>query len=432
MPTISSLPTANTVTDADEFLIARNGHNYWVPGSVFTALANSIANLQSNIGNVASDGGVASNAVTALQGNVTLLQSNVGLLQGNVAGLQTNVAGLQTNVAGLQANSLALLSNVTLLQANAVSQESEILALQTGKVSSVTITGSTDIAVTGGGTTTAPSFALALKPTGVMTGSYNFPTISVDSYGRITAITNRTAVTSVALTSNTLAVANTAVTSAGSIAVNLANVSVQAGDYQVPTLTVDGYGRVVAISNGAINAGSVTSVGLVQTGSAFTISNSPITSAGNITIDLANSGVTPGTYTVATITVDATGRVTAAQNGTGGTTSSPYDIAAFINSKPLGTELVFQWVAPRAVVFQANLGGSQAIANTAATASAVFSLQQNGTVIGSLTFAANAVTGTFTTSGAVNFATGDVLRVYAPSSQDLTLADISMTFAGTR
>lgn len=62
---------------------------------------------------------------------------------------------------------------------------------------------------------------------------------------------------------------------------------------------------------GGGGGGTVTSVGLVPaSASRLTISGSPIISSGNITIDLATSGVVAGTYTYPSVTVDAYGRVT--------------------------------------------------------------------------------------------------------------------------
>ena len=107
--------------------------------------------------------------------------------------------------------------------------------------------------------------------------------------------------------------------SSGVITIDLANSGVVAGSYSYPTVTVDQYGRVTSIANAA-SVGTVTSVGIITSGTGIQVSGGPITTAGNIT--LVNTGVTRLSAGTGISLSSSNGNVTISTSTTGGTVTS--------------------------------------------------------------------------------------------------------------
>jgi hypothetical protein len=111
---------------------------------------------------------------------------------------------------------------------------------------------------------------------------------------------------------------------------------------------------------------------------------------------------------------------------------TPFIVSASITGVALNSETVLQYVAPQSFTIPAGASGSLAKANSAATGSATFTIKKNGAAVGTIAFPASGTTGTFAFATTQTFSAGDVLQLSAPSTADLTLADIGITLYGTK
>ena len=112
---------------------------------------------------------------------------------------------------------------------------------------------------------------------------------------------------------------------------------------------------------------------------------------------------------------------------------APYDVVASYTGTPGAAAVVLILTMVRAVSFAANFSGSRGTLSANPTATATYTVKKNGSSIGTVAVSTGGVF-TFATSGgaAQSFAAGDRMTVEAPSPADSTLANVGLTFAGTR
>lgn len=97
-------------------------------------------------------------------------------------------------------------------------------------------------------------------------------------------------------------------------------------------------------------------------------------------------------------------------------------ISGYCAGKPLDGETVLAGIAPYALTLSG--ANSSAKAGVVATASTVFTINKNGTQIGTITFAASGDTGTISITS-TSVAAGDLITIVGPATADTSLSNIA-------
>ena len=231
-------------------------------------------------------------------------------------------AKILPGITAAQVNSLAA-AQVTGLAASATTDTTNASNITTGTLASARVgTGITSAQID-----TLPVAKISGLATSATTDTTNASNITT---GTLVSARVGTGITSAQITGLSAAQVGAGLTSAQVSSISstaLPASGATAGSYgsstQIAALTVDATGRITGVSNvtvasGGGGVGTVTSVGVAST--TLAITNSPVTSSGQIGVNLQASGVAAGTYgstsQIAALTVDSTGRITSASSVT--------------------------------------------------------------------------------------------------------------------
>ncbi len=300
--------------------------------------------------------------------------------------------------------------------------------LGTGTVTSVNVTGTNGIQVSGAPITTDGTVALslgAITPTSILTSGAIVSNTSVSTSGNI--IAGGTISATGRLSGSNLSGTNTGdqtitltgdVTGSGTgtFAATLTETGVIAGEYVSPTLTVDTKGRILSITSGsgsqtpgAPGTGTVTSVA-IQGSDGIVVTDSPITASGTIGLALGDikpmSVVATGTIIGSNLSGTNTGDQTIVLGGdvTGtGTGSIIATLAATgVNPGQYGS-------ATKIPVISVDVKGRVTSVTTADVSSTSIAVQDEGTNVTSAVTTLN-----FTGAGVTTTSTGGNVTVNIP------------------
>jgi hypothetical protein len=246
--------------------------------SLYTAFTKTNVNFQTLFANASNFNTFTANSNSGL---TTSSNATSGTVYFDNAGVKSLIAGTGVSLSGST-------GDITISATGGNGNSG-------GTVTSVAIANSTRLSVTGGPIVSAGTFNIDLATSGVTSGTYAQANVTVDTYGRITAIANGTAggtVTSVNLTAGDgVSVAGGPVTSSGNITVTNTGVTrLNAGD----GITLSGSNGVVTVSSES-SSGTVQSVGVSS--NTLTVTSTPITSIGTIGVEFSTVPV----YTASTV-----------------------------------------------------------------------------------------------------------------------------------
>ena len=98
---------------------------------------------------------------------------------------------------------------------------------------------------------------------------------------------------------------------------------------------------------------------------------------------------------------------------------------------PTGNQLMLFHVAVNTVDFAAGLQTSQAACVTAPDAETIYSVQLDGSEIGTVTFASGSTVGLYAAPTDFQAIPGSLLSIVAPSTPDTAQSDVTFTIVGT-